>query len=302
MKPVIPFLLFFTVAYCTHAQSTLIYLDKNFQPVTDSAQAATKVLLSKYAEDTTLWKASQYDMINNQLMVEGVYKDAGMTVPNGPFKYYFNGAEQHILMHSGYFINGARYGEWIDYFADGSRMKLQTFRNNELNGPYLVYNMHDSIPTVKGFYLKGKKNGEWITASEISIYQDGVLKESIPNKEYEKQNAEILNAADKIRRRHHIISAIEPVNFSSYLQQKLSSYFRNYVILKAGTAIVLTFTVTEQGRLINGRSVTNVSDAVQQQVARAIDSAPYWTPAEANGKPISQRINYTFTLDNIRLN
>ncbi|HVS94345.1 MAG TPA: hypothetical protein VHE59_20045 [Mucilaginibacter sp.] len=157
MKPVIPFLLFFTIAYLAHSQSRLIYLDKNFQPVTDSPQAATKVLLSKYAEDTTLWKASQYDMINKQLMVEGVYKDAEMTVPNGPFKYYFNGAGRHFLMHSGYFVNGAKYGEWIDYFADGRRMKLQTFRNNELNGPYLVYNMHDSIPTVKGFYLKGKR-------------------------------------------------------------------------------------------------------------------------------------------------
>ncbi|MBS1526240.1 MAG: hypothetical protein JST19_11355 [Bacteroidetes bacterium] len=262
--------------------------------------AATKVILSKFTEDTTLWKASQFDMINHQLMVEGVYKDPEMTIPNGPFKYYFNGAGQHTLMHSGYFVNGARYGEWIDYYSDGRRMKLQTFRNNELNGPFLVYGVHDTVPAIKGNYLKGKKYGEWVSASKTDIYEDDVLKESIPNKDYEKEKARLLEASEKFRRQAHMVDAIEPVNFATYMQQKLSVYFSPYVDKRAGTAIIIVFTVTDQGKLINGRSLTRVSDAVQERVARAIDEAPWWTPAQANGKAVSQKITYTFNLDNVR--
>ncbi|HVS94346.1 MAG TPA: hypothetical protein VHE59_20050 [Mucilaginibacter sp.] len=128
------------------------------------------------------------------------------------------------------------------------------------------------------------------------------MKESIPNKEYEKRNTMIIDAARKARRKLHMIDAIEPANFGSYMQQKLASYFRPYVSKSAGTAIIIVFTVNEQGKLSNGRSLTNVSNVVQEQVARAIDDAPYWTPAEANGKPVSQNINYTFVLDNTRLN
>jgi hypothetical protein len=139
-----------------------------------------------------------------------------------------------------------------------------------------------------------------VSASKTDVYKDDVIVETIPNKEYEKQNALIIKAAEKLRRQSHRTNAAEPAGFGEFMQQRLASYFRPYINLSAGTAIIITFTVTEDGKPTNGKSLTSVSDDVQRQVARAIDVAPYWTPAESNGRPISQNITYTFVLDNSR--
>jgi len=298
MKPTLTLLIAIVMALPVCAQAQRIYFDVNMNPVTDSTKAASKVLLGKYSEDTTLWSAKQYTM-DNKLMVDGVYKDRALNVPNGPFKYYFNNGDSHYLAHSGTFFNGAKFGEWIDYYADGKRMKLTTMRAGQMNGPFAYYNDRDTTPTVTGQYLQGKKTGEWVYASRTDVYKDDVVVQSTPNKEYEKQNAMIIAAAQK-KRRSQMTSATAPPDFGQYMQRRLASYFKPYMETQAGTAIILTFTVTEQGKLINGKSLTKVNDNVQEQVARAIETAPYWTPAENDGKPVAQKINYTFVLDNIR--
>lgn len=282
------------------AQTQRIFVDANMRQVTDSTRAAAKVILGKYADDTTLWAAAQYTM-DGKLAVEGVYKDKQLRVPDGPFKYYNTSAYgERYLAQSGSFFNGAKFGEWIDYYADGRKKKLQTFRNNVLNGPYAVYNPLDTTTTLKGNYLKGKRNGEWVAGWGTEIYDDDVLVKTIPGKAYLQQKAMLDNAAENLRRQQHMTNAIEPVDFSKFLSQRLANYFKPYFERNAGTAIVITFTITEQGKLTNGRTATNVSDDIQKQVARAIDAAPYWTPAQMNGKPISQRMTYTLTFDNIR--
>jgi len=299
MKPTLLLLVTIGIATCARAQTTRLYFDGNMNAVTDSTKAASKVILSRCADDTTLWAASQYTM-DNSLTVEGVYKDRDLAVPHGPFKYYLNISGKNYLAHSGSFFNGAKFGEWIDYYPDGRKKMVQTFRNNVLNGPYVVYSPLDTTPTLKGNFLKGKRNGEWAAGWGTEIYEDGVLVKTIPGKEYLRNTALLHNTAEKLQRQEHMTAAIEPVNFGKFMQQRLASYFRPYFDKNAGTAIILTFTVTAQGKLTNGRSLTIVSDDVQQQVARAIDTAPYWVPAELNGKPISQKINYTFVYDNIR--
>jgi len=57
---------------------------------------------------------------------------------------------------------------------------------------------------------------------------------------------------------------------------------------------------TKNARSLRCRSLIAVSDDVQQRVAHAIEAAPYWNPVQANDKPITQQINYTFVLYNIR--
>lgn len=299
MKPTFLLLVTIGIATCAHAQTTRLYFDGNMNAVTDSTKAASKVILSKYADDTSLWAASQYT-VDNRLIVEGVYKDRNLAVPHGPFKYYLNIGGKNCLAHSGYFFNGVKYGEWIDYYADGKRMRLTTMRGDQMNGPFAYYNDRDTTPSMKGQYLQGKKDGPWVSASKTDVFKNGIIVETIPNKDYEKQDAMIINAANKLRRQEHMTAAIEPINFGKFMQQRLASYFRPYFDKNAGTAIILTFTVTEQGKLTKGRSLTRVSDDVQAQVARAIDAAPYWTPAQVNGKAVSQTINYTFVFDNIR--
>jgi len=163
-----------------------------------------------------------------------------------------------------------------------------------------VCNPLDSTPNLKGNYLKGKRTGEWVAGWGTEVYDDDVLVKTIPSKAYLRQTAIMNEAADKVRREANITNAIEPIDFGKFLQQRLASYFKPYFDKNAATEIIIAFTITEQGKLTNGRSVTKVSDSVQEQVARAINAAPYWAPAQRNGKPITQQMTYTLVFDNIR--
>jgi hypothetical protein len=297
MRSTLPCLLLLVLAVSVHGQTQRLYLDSNLNRVTDSTKAATKVVLRKYVDDTTLWAASQYTM-DNRLIVEGVYKDRGLTVPNGPFKYYYNDANSHYLHHSGYFFNGVKYGEWIDYYPDGKKMKLATLRGDQLNGPYELYNGKDTIPAVKGQYLKGKKNGEWTSATGTDIYQDGVKVRSIPNEAYATSQAMLEHKRDSLQQSEHFVHAVQPEQFASYMSKKLSSYFSSHDRIDGTTSIVILFTVNEKGQPTNGRAWGQVDSELQKRIAKAIDMASPWVPAQKNGKPVPEMIHYTFIENN----
>jgi antitoxin component YwqK of YwqJK toxin-antitoxin module len=294
MKPVTPFLILLFIACCAHAQSTRIYLDRNLQSVTDTNEAVTQVILSKYAEDTTLWVASQYTM-SRHLIVEGVYKDRELTVPNGPFKYYVNADGRDYLAHSGYFFNGVKYGEWIDYYQSGKKMKVVTVRGNEANGLYEIFTEKDTVPVIKGYYVKGKKDGEWTSPAGTDTYKDGVKIKSIPNKERERQMAMLEHVKDSLTNPSHMVPAIQPAEFAKYMEQKIGSYFRSHDRRDASTSIVIEFIVDEKGKLSNGKGLGKLDEEIQRRIVSAIDMASPWVPATLNGKPIKQKVHYMFT-------
>ena len=295
MKPLLSLFCLVFCVYTSHAQKTVIYYDANLTPVTDSALAASKVILSKYADDTTLWAATQYT-IAGQLMVEGVYKDRELATPDGQFKYYYNDAYNHYLKRSGVFFNGMKNGQWIEYLGNGKIMQLITYRGNVLNGLYEQYNGADSIPTVKGNYLNGKKNGEWITGDDITIYDEGIVMKSSTNYAYRKKEAKWHNLRDSIAASRHLINAVQPPNFEEYMWQKLSAYFNTHGNWDSSTSIAIQFMIDEKGKLSGGKALAEVDSELQERIAKVIDMASAWAPATENGKPVKQRFTYTFTL------
>jgi antitoxin component YwqK of YwqJK toxin-antitoxin module len=293
MKPILPCLLFILCAMSVRAQTTRIYLDYNLNPVTDSTKATSRIMLSKYADDTTLWAVSQYTM-DNHLLIEGVYKDRDLAVPSGPFKYYYNNGNYHSLHHSGSFFNGVKYGQWIDYFVDGQKMKVVTLRGNVMDGLYEEYSDNDTIPMLKGQYVKGKREGEWTTDTGIDTYKDDKLVRTTTSRKSRQQSALLQRALDSLKNRDHIVNAIQPAEFASYMSGKLSSWFHSHDRLNGTTSILITFTVDETGKLLNGAASGVFDEEFEQRVAKAIEMASPWVPAKSNGKPIKQLVHYTF--------
>jgi len=65
-----------------------------------------------------------------------------------------------MLSISGYFNDGKKDSIWEFYSFLGKLEKKITYKNDTLDGEYLVYYKDQSINT-KGYYIKGKKTGEW---------------------------------------------------------------------------------------------------------------------------------------------
>lgn len=295
MKLILSLLCLTLGASTSYGQKTIIYYDMNLHVVADSNQAASKVILSKYKDDTTLWAAIQYT-IEGKLMVEGVYKDRELTTPSGQFNYYYNDENQHYLKRSGVFFNGLKNGQWIDYFGNGKIMQLITFRGDVLNGLYEQFDGDDNTPVVKGNYLNGKKNGEWISGDQITTYDEGIFIRSVTNYAYRRKEARWSNLLDSIAASKHIVNAIQPPNFKDYMWQKLSAYFNTHGNWESITSIAIQFTIDEKGKLSNGKALAEVDSELQARIAKVIDMAPAWTPAKQNGKPVSQLFTYTFSL------
>jgi hypothetical protein len=281
------------ITYCIQAQSTRIYLDQYFNPVTDSAKAAFKVILSKSLKDTSVWSTSRYN-IKNQLIVEEDYKDRKMTMPSGKYKYYYNLDTVHYLKTTGSYIDGAKFGAWIEYYPDGKKKILTTYIDDLLNGPYEAYNRYDPQPVLKGQYVKGKKNGEWIYPAIKEIYKDDIKVSSEERKEFEEKLAAGRN---KQRKDKNFKDARESYEFLDYMHSRLNFYFVALPKSNGIRSLEISFTVNKDGKLSFDKIIGDPDNTDHKKIAKMINLAPPWTPAESNGKPVSQQVIYRFVED-----
>ncbi|CAN5331397.1 hypothetical protein BH09BAC6_BH09BAC6_14800 [soil metagenome] len=229
-------------------------------------------------------------------MVEGVYKDKGLAVPHGPFKYYDNTGQTPYLKTTGYFFNGQKFATWTDYSPNGNKRLISTYRGNVLNGPYVMYALADTLPVVTGQYLKGQKDGEWVYRNVIDTYRNGEKIASVPNEAFERQRQRNWQAADRIKAAGYANAAKEPAEFIPYMRKKLDFLFR-------GTggpgmvSLVIQFTVNTDGKLTDGIIIGKDNMRYSKRIAEAIDGAPNWKPAQRAGTPVMQKVTYTFTED-----
>lgn len=288
MKRLILYLLVFCPVINSVKAQTTIYLDDQLSQVSDVTKASSKIILKKYTEDTALWAVSQYSL-NDKLLAQGVYKDREMTIPNGDFKYYYLHDTTYYLKRSGGFFNGAKFGEWIEYYPNGRKMTVENYRNNKLNGPYERYNLNDTVPAVKGLYNKGIRDGVWLMSQgERLVYKDGVIIEKTGQKDPEE--------ADRIRKeRQGFKDAQQSAEFEAYVQQSFKFYFSGLPPSNGIRTLVVEFIVDEQGKLSFENVSTNLNDNIIKRIVKIIAQAPRWKPATSNGKPVSENIHYTIT-------
>ena len=294
------FLLVFA-SFFAEAQSGRVYLTGSGE-ITTNTQLATS-----YAEITQLpgdsaWMVKQFDLKGGPLSV-GYYKDAQMTIPHGKFTYYhkvasgpgfvFNGKQVvdsvNCVLSSGYYINGAKTGAWLDYYNNGPKSTLRTYRNNLLDGLFQIYNISGKVET-EGYYVNNKREGDWCTLGEDStanytmIYKhDKIVKQIdyVHTAAYEKLNK----------------SATPKFDFEKYIAHIAGSY--TYQISTG--QLTVSFTVTKEGMAINPRVVTSYEPRFDYLISQAILNSPKWTPALVKGQPVDQVQFYTIHIVNSAL-
>ncbi len=159
-------------------------------------------MISNQVSDT-VWEGKQYGM-DNILLSAGTYKDKDLTVPNGHFIYYgfvFSsslppgtkikeiapGVVQYIKT-TGDFNNGMKNGQWIEYAGDGSKITLNTYKNDYQNGLYESYNSESQTVLFRGNYINDKREGEWFMLGASGniittyIYKDGKVIKTVEGK------------------------------------------------------------------------------------------------------------------------
>src|SRR5437588_10807781 len=260
MKRTLLLIVFTPIIYCARAQSTRIFLNQYFDAVDDSVLASYKVILTKWPGDTSLWAVSRYTM-KNQLVVEGIYKDRAMTIPNGDFKYYYNQDSVHYLTESGGYFNGAKFGAWIKYFPDGKKKTLVTYRDNILNGACETYSDYSPDPLTMGQYVNGKKDGKWIFPSITDTYKDDVEIAFEHNTSFDREIARRRRAEQKRKKELHFIDAREAYDFVEYMRPQLKAYFAKWPPSNSIKEITISFTVNEDGKLSNDELLEEADNA-----------------------------------------
>jgi len=93
----------------------------------------------------SVYLVDQYDLGDN-LIIQGTYKDQGLSIKNGKFHYYNYSSKSETI---GYFLNGQRTGVWYAYDPDG-KIADWTYKNGILDG-------HSKTTTTHFYFHIGKR-------------------------------------------------------------------------------------------------------------------------------------------------
>jgi len=294
------FVLFLSVfaSFFAEAQSGRVYLTGSGE-ITTNAQ-----LTASYAEITQLpgdsvWMVKQFDLKDVPLSL-GYYKDAQMTIPHGKFTYYHKVASGpgftfmgklvvdsvNCVMTSGYYINGVKTGAWLDYYRNGPKAYLRTYKNNLLDGLYQSYSELGNV-VVEGYYVNNKREGDWcmLGADSTAVYTD-IYKHDKIVKHFEYKN---MVAYEKLNK-----SATPKFDFEKYISRITDPY--NYPISKG--QLIVSFTVTKDGVAINPKVVKSYEPQFDDMIVQAILNSPKWVPAISKGQAVEQKQYYTINIVN----
>jgi len=282
------------------AQVSKIYITPNNRYSDDGNNAVSYILVKKTPD--SLYFVQQFDM-QDSIMMEATYKDKQLSVQQGEYKLYrfekpvqkvrfdyvtkrldtIRTPDKNYLSTKGYYANGIKEGQWLDYYGDGGIKKLNTYKDDKLNGVFKTFNLDNKV-AMEGSYLLGRQSGIWYTltfkndTSVTDYYTDGVLKKHISH------------LSDK-KFKSRLKSATPPFELTEYLNKKLPLSDRARLL--KGYNGQYTFTLTADGKLLNAIALNVIDLKIDTDIIEAILAGPNWRPAAIDGKPVEsdQQIN-----------
>ncbi len=274
------------LAVSAFGQASKIYITSDNKYSYDAVNAVSYILVSKTPD--SLYFVRQFNM-KDSIELEATYVDNQLSVQHGEYKLYrwekqvrttkfdYNTKKldtlivqgKNYLSTKGYYINGIKEGEWIDYYRDGCRQKLNTFHAGKLNGSFKMYGPGNTI-SIEGGYLNDKLNGIWYNfsfkgdTSGIDYYSDGVLKKHISY------------LSDK-KFKSHFKLGMPSYDLSYYINKKISKEDRDTIYKNYYGKY--TFTLTKEGKLTNAiiERVNNLK--VDTDIIEIFLAGSLWKPA-----------------------
>lgn len=99
--------------------------------------------------------------------------------PHGVWKNFYPDGK---LAEETYYANGMKHGSSKTYFTSGSLKMSAVYKNDSFDGLLIHYHLNGK-PFIKGNYVTGLKEGEWLYLNEngikdsMDVYYNGVLQE-----------------------------------------------------------------------------------------------------------------------------
>jgi hypothetical protein len=285
MKKLLTLLALLVITTQLFAQTQKVYFTKSGKFTVNPDKAAGYLLVQKLAENNG-YLAMQYDN-NNNLISKGTYKDELLTVPSGKFAYYKKQPDDNIihtasytantplyLSATGYFVDGKREGQWIEYSPSGEKTAVYNFENGVLNGPYKVF----SSPEVygEGNAVNGQLQGKFswhnndLLAADL-YYDNGKLK---------SKNV-------------YLKPAHELESLHTYLRKKL---WNKYAGVAYDSKLTIKYTVDKTGKIVDPQVINGYSPDMDKAVLAALNSFDGFEPARYNKMPIDQQYTQTIYL------
>lgn len=280
------FFLLLTLCEWSSAQIYKVYVTKSGKFSNDSQNAASYILVEKLESDSA-YLMRQFDMRETALM-QGTYKNAALTVPNGKFVYYnkmYVSADKissspdtsNFIATVGYFSNGKRVGTWTDYAAKGIKRLQYTYENDELNGPYTKYfNDYEGHWSV-GTMINGKLEGKFYMYNTDSLL--------VAETDY--VNGKSVN---KIT---HWIEAKQPDDYYGFMEKQLIQFKQR---IHDSPPMAVKFTINSTGKILDPKIIRGIDNEINTALINAILNAKPYYPATYDGRPVGQVILKTFIL------
>ncbi len=276
MKKVLFIMLFILLSVMTSFAQLIKVFYGATGPVTDSSNARFYILKNHISD--SVWITKQYSM-DNIISIIGTYKDEDLSIPNGFFVYYNKAALSDFPPNSkvkeiapgivnyvkttGEFHDGTKNGSWTEYNSDGSKLFVNTYKNDHLNGLYERYHNHDTVVSVRGNYVNDKREGDWYVLSKHG---------HVMRKELYK-NDKVINT---VVVPPHYVSAVLPKGFNNYISRNLSKVVND----NTNGRMFVSFTITKTGKMINpSLSNLGLNSEIADKLLAVISSCPLlWSP------------------------
>lgn len=265
------FLMLFSIAARAQSYQSKIYLNDSGTPA-EPSKATSYIVYSKQPD--SLYYLKQYGM-DDTIQMEGGYKDAQFSIPNGKFIYYHRTKNVSIKMIGvidtlnhvksiGFFRNGVKDSTWTDYFINGKIESVNTFKNGILNGLYESYNVDSQTILTRGYFVNGLRDGEWNlynTHGQVVIIENFKNGKKISSKK----------VADRY------IAAVPPGEFNIFLARRVRDMYEN---INMSCDLSIIFTVNKDGSLSGFSAQGTASDPeVKKEVIAAILDMKGWKAA-----------------------
>lgn len=117
----------------------------------------------KWEEGFSMWQIGTSIGNYKNGLKEGIWKAYGINKKN-----------KKIKLSEGVYVNGKKEGEWKEWNDyNGNIRVVRNYKNDELNGKYILYFDYKAIIKNTGSYINNKKNGAWIEYINEGYYSKG---------------------------------------------------------------------------------------------------------------------------------
>ena len=267
-----------------------MYLDEYGHYTDDSIRAKSFALIQKLQD--TLYLFREFDK-NNNLLLQGCYKDSSVNIANGQFIFYEKASVESssdvstpidtsiYVKTTGFYSNGIKNGIWTYYLSKNIKNYSCTFVNGKLNGLYTKYaGGNSNYIGLEGHFVDNKKEGEWKSYDSLKsvLISSTFLHDTLVNEV------------------HHSRDITPPDSFYTNMNRLFEPVLKKY----SDTGLQIIFSVDVDGTVGDIRFDEDVSKRNTKLITDAIISSGKFQPAIYNDKPfkdtyileVSKQIRY----------